>query len=228
MTDFKLKAEARAVPTANLPTVRKQGKIPAELYGQEQPNQHLFLNKLELEKVYRAAGENSLIDLIINAAPPLKAMIHNLDRDPVSGYVIHADLYQINMNKAVTVPVPVIFFGESKAVKDLGGTLVKLLNEVEISCLPGDLIHEIKVDLSVLENVGQSVKVADLAIPEKIKVLTPLDAPVVAVVTQQVEKAAPVAAVAAEVAPAAEAGKEAEGAKEADRAKLDETPKKAK
>lgn len=201
MTDFKLNAALRPVPTPRLKSLKKAGQIPAELYGQGQPNAHLFLKKTELEKVYRLAGSNSLIDLTIGNQPPVKAMIHDIQYNPLTDYISHVDFYQVNMERQVTVPVPVVLFGESKAVKDLGATLVKSLSEIEIFCLPNDLIHEIKVDISVLENIGQSIKVADLTVPKNIKVLTPKETTVASVITQAVEKEVPAAPV-AEAAPA--------------------------
>lgn len=182
-----LKAEIRPVPTPALNAAKKKGKVPAELYGNKQQNQHLFLNQIEFEKIYRAAGESSLIDLNLDADKPFKVLIQQVDVDPMSGHIIHADLLQVRMDEALQVNIPLMFIGESKAVKELGGTLVKSLEEVEVSCLPGDLISHLDVDISSLNTFEDAIRVADLNFPKNIKVITEPETTVALVQAQKVE-----------------------------------------
>src|SRR3989338_7382576 len=101
-----LKAEIRPVPTPALNKAKKSGKVPAELYGNKQQNQHLFLNQVEFEKIYRIAGESSLIDLNLGSATPFKVLIQQVDYNPMSGRTIHADLLQVRMDQSLQVNIP--------------------------------------------------------------------------------------------------------------------------
>jgi len=182
-----LKAEIRAVPTPALNEAKKLGKVPAELYGNKQQNQHLFLNQVEFEKIYRAAGESSLIDLNLGSATPFKVLIQQVDYDPMNGHIIHADLLQVRMDEALQVSIPLVFIGESKAVKELGGTLVKSLEEVEVSCLPSDLISHLDVNVSLLNTFEDAIRVADLSFPDSFKIITEPETTVAVVQPQKVE-----------------------------------------
>jgi len=182
-----LKAEIRPVPTPALNEAKKKGKVPAELYGNKQQNQHLFINQIEFEKLYRAAGESSLVDLNLGKDKSFKVLIQAIDLDPMSGHIIHADLLQVRMDEALQVKIPLMFIGESKAVKELGGTLVKSLEEVEVSCLPGDLISHLDVDISSLNSFEDAIRVADLNFPKNIKVITEPETTIALVQAQKVE-----------------------------------------
>jgi len=182
-----LKAEIRTVPTPALNKAKKLGKVPAELYGNKQQNQHLFLNQVEFEKIYRSAGESSLIDLNLGSGQPFKVLVQQVDHDPISGHVIHADLLQVRMDQTLEVKIQLVFIGESKAVKELGGTLVKSLEEVEVSCLPGDLISHLDVDISSLNTFEDAIRVSDLHFPSTIKVLTEPETTIAIAQPQKVE-----------------------------------------
>jgi large subunit ribosomal protein L25 len=183
-----LKVQSREVPTKTLKTKRKQGKIPAEMYGHKHENQHLFVDEIALSKALAVAGESSLIDLIINDGKPVKVLIHDVQKNPLTDRISHVDFYQVDMKHALTVTVPLIFTGESKAVKELEGTLIKNLNEIEISCLPDDLIHQIEVDISSLKTFDDIIKVGDLKIPKTITIKADLENVVASVVPHYVEK----------------------------------------
>lgn len=187
-----LTAETRNVPTPELNSLRKEGKLPVELYGHQQQNQHLMLKRNEFAKIYKKAGESSLVDLVIGSQAPLKVIIQEVSYDPLNGEFIHADLLQVKMDEILQTEIPLVFSGESKAVKELGGTLIKSLEEVEISCLPADLIPNMEVDISVLATFDDAIRVADLPFPKTIKVLTDPETTVAVVQPQKVEAAAPV------------------------------------
>lgn len=209
MTEIKLQAAKRIIPTPALNQARKAGKITAELYGAGQKNQHLFLSGAELEKVYKRAGESSLIDLAIEGEAPVKVLIHEVQRNPLTDRVEHLDLYQVRMDQVLTTEIPLVFFGESKAVKELGGTLIKSLEKIEITCLPQDLIPQVEVDISGLVNFHDVIRVKDLKIPATIKVLTNAEEAIATALPVEVEKEAPVeapSAAAEATAPAGEAG----------------------
>ena len=187
MKAIKLNASVRQVPTAEKNQTRKQGRVPAEVYGQTEENIHLFVEKKDLDKIYRKAEESNLIDLEVDGADPITVLIKDIQRDPVTDEIIHLDFYKIKMGQELQTVVPLVFVGESKAVKELNGIFVKSLEEIEISCLPKDLISSIEVDINVLESFDVVIKVSDLKVPETIKILTDLEKNIATVVPVKVK-----------------------------------------
>lgn len=200
--NLELKVTVRPVPTKAINQTRSKGQIPAELYGHGVKNQHLFLDLKKFEKVYEQAGSSTLLNLVIDQKPPLKVIIGEIQREPVSSAILHIDLHQVRMDEEIQAKIPLVFIGESKAVKELGGTLIKPLEELEVTCLPNDLVHEVEVNLEVLDVLDKAIHVKDLLIPPKIKVLNNVNDVVALVKAQVVEE--PIAP-AKEAVPAAEA-----------------------
>lgn len=166
---LKIEARKREIIGKKVKTLIKQGILPAVLYGPQVKNLPLELNTKEFYKIYKEAGESSLISLQVeNKSFPV--LIHDVTRDPVSDNPIHVDFYQPILTKEVEATVPLVFGGESKAVRDLGGTLVKEIQEIEVRALPQDLPHEIKIDISKLETFEDEILIKDLQIPQNVKI----------------------------------------------------------
>ncbi|HUW71798.1 MAG TPA: 50S ribosomal protein L25 [Candidatus Humimicrobiaceae bacterium] len=152
-------------------TLRKKGILPAVLYGPEIKSAlPLELDYKSFEKVYSTAGESSLISLEVNGKKFL-VLIHDLKRDPLEEKLIHVDFYQPRLGEEVEVAVPIVFEGEAIAMKDLGGTLIKNISELEVKALPQNLPHEIKADIGSLKTFEDHVLIKDLKLPEGVKVL---------------------------------------------------------
>jgi len=152
--------------------IREQNFIPAVLYGHKVKNLNLSVNYNDFEKVYKEAGESTLIKLKIEDGESIKervVLIHDVTRDAVSNYFIHIDFKQIKMDETITVEIPLIFVGESEAIKTDKGVLIKSIQNVEIEALPQDLIHEIEVDISVLKTFDDNIYVKDINVSDKIK-----------------------------------------------------------
>lgn len=166
---LKIEARKREIIGKKVKTLIKQGILPAVLYGPQVKNLPLELNTKEFYKIYKEAGESSLISLQVeNKSFPV--LIHDVTRDPVSDNPIHVDFYQPILTKEVEATVPLVFGGESKAVRDLGGTLVKEIQEIEVRALPQNLPHEIKIDISKLETFEDEILIKDLQIPQNVKI----------------------------------------------------------
>jgi large subunit ribosomal protein L25 len=178
---FELKANLREATGREVEKLRAENFLPAVVYGHGFANQNIVLKNSDFERVFRTAGESSLIDLIVGEEKPIKVLIHDLQNDPITGFPIHVDFYKVNMDEKIKTEVEIVFVNESPAVKDLGGVLIKTLEELYIECLPGDLIHNLEVDLSALKQIGDVIRVADLKIPANILVLTNPENPVVLV-----------------------------------------------
>lgn len=172
MEKLQLKATARDLKTAKLGQLRREGGLPAVLYGHKVQNQPLTLNASEFEKVFKKAGESTIIDLITEDGKKHPVLIHDIQNHFLNSQPIHVDFYEVSMTEKLKAKVVLEYMGESKAVKELGGVLVKNLNEIEIECLPADLPHNILVDISVLKTFQDSILVRSIKLSEKIHILT--------------------------------------------------------
>jgi large subunit ribosomal protein L25 len=150
-------------------TLNGQGIMPAVLYGPEIKSMPVQVNSIEFNKLYEKAGESSLITLKI-ASKEYPVLIYDTKRDPLTSNITHVDFYQPILTEEVETSVPVVFIGESLAVKDLGGTLLKEVQELEVKALPQNLPHEITVDISVLKTFEDEILIKDLILPPNVKV----------------------------------------------------------
>ncbi|MBI2573794.1 MAG: 50S ribosomal protein L25 [Candidatus Wildermuthbacteria bacterium] len=165
-----LRVQKRKGESQKASSVRKEGRIPAALYGPEVKGILVHADEKEFLKTLREAGESSLVDLDVEGERH-PVLIHEIQRHAVTGKVIHADFYQPSLKKQVKIEVPLVFEGEAPAVKDLGGTFIKQIQEVEVSALPQDLPHEIRVDISRLATFEDKILVSDLIQTDKVKIL---------------------------------------------------------
>ncbi len=175
----------------NLKGLRKQGLIPAELYGQSIKNEHLSVIGKEFRKVFKEAGENTIINLILNNKKT-PVLIYDVAYHPVNDEVQNIDFYKVRLDEKLKTKVPVEFIGESPAVKDQNGVLIKAMQEIEVEALPTDIPHSIKVDLSRLVELNQSFHVRDLENMPNVKILVDPEAVIATIkpkITEEEEKA---------------------------------------
>ncbi len=135
--------------------------IPGVLYGKERDNQNLKIKKINFNRVFREAGESNLIDLDYGDGV-VKVLIKATQRDVLKDSFIHVDFYQVNMKEKIIAEIPLYFVGESPAIKELGGVLIKDSDVLAVECLPGDLVDHIDVDISVLKTFNDAIRVNDL------------------------------------------------------------------
>lgn len=151
-------------------TLRKEGLIPAELYGHGLKNAHLSVTMKDFTKVFKVAGTNTVVTLVMEKEKKA-AIIHDVVRDALTDEVAHIDFYQVRMDEKIKAKVPVEFTGIAPAVKEKGAVINKAMTEIEVEALPNDLPHSIVVDLSVLDDLNKSIYVHDLKLPATVKVL---------------------------------------------------------
>lgn len=161
---LSLKAQTRTIFNKALESVRKKGDLPAVLYGPKEDNQVLTVDLVSFQKVFNEAGESSVITLETESGKK-DVLVKNVDYHPVTGEPIHVDFYAIEKGKAVEVSVPLNFIGEAPAVKNMGGTLVKVIHELDIEAMPKDLPHEIEVDISTLVDFDSKILAQDIKLP---------------------------------------------------------------
>jgi large subunit ribosomal protein L25 len=175
--------------------LRVAGRIPAIYYGRGEQPISLTVNAKEVETlIHGSAGANVIVDLLVAGAATAdrKALIREIQRDPVQGNILHLDLQHISLTERITVEVPIELIGIPVGVKDGGGILEHVLREVEVECLPTDIPAHLEADVTML-NIGDSLHVSDLK-AERVTILTEADRPIATVVPPTIlEEAAPAA-----------------------------------
>ena len=188
--------------------LRRRGLVPGIVYGGKGENLAVAVDPKALHRVLRSeAGRNAILKLSIADHGSTNAILKNWQVDPVKESFLHADFYRIAMDVAIRVTVPIHVVGEARGVKVDAGILELVIREIEVECLPGDIPERIALDVSDL-GINQSLRVSDVPMPAKVKVLQAADQVVVHVVAVKEEEAAPAAA----AAPAAEGEAAATGA----------------
>src|SRR6202451_1103013 len=219
---------------------RLTGMVPAILYGgKKKESISLTVNAKQVARILRSeTGHNTIFTVQVAEGAAEKAMVKDWQVDPVSGALLHVDLFRIAMDVRMRVRVPVHTFGEPEGVKLQGGIFEMVAREVEVECLPGDIPEEFKMDVSAL-TIGKQLRAGDLPVdPKKVKLVTDARQVLAHVVTLKAEEVATpeAAAVSADAAPAEpeviKKGKketeegEAEGGAEAAAPKAEKTEKK--
>ncbi len=149
--------------------LRQAGKVLAVFYGPKVKSTPIVLNAKEFDKIWKKAGESSVIILKEEGGEEHEALIHAVDKHPVTETIRHADFYVIEKGKKVEVSVPLIFDGVSPAVKDKGAILIKVMREIKIEAAPRDLPHELKVDISKLVEFTDTVHAKDIVLPKGVE-----------------------------------------------------------
>jgi large subunit ribosomal protein L25 len=170
METVNLKAVVREETGRRARALRVSGKIPAVLYGHGE-NLNLSFDQKEFNKIFKEAGSSTIVTLKIEGREPIKTLILEPQYDPLTDRIIHADLYKVNMKEEIRTEIPLVFIGESAAVRDLEGNLITSKDTIEVKCLPDNLVSEIEVDISSLNTFDDSIKISDLIVPEGIEVL---------------------------------------------------------
>lgn len=166
--------------------------LAAIVYGKGLESKSLKLNRAEFNKVFAEAGESNLINLQLGEEKT-KVLVKEIQSHPIKDWFVHVDLYQVNMKEKLNTEIPLEFTGESKAVKELGGILIKEITEIKVECLPGDLVDHINVDISGMTELEDVIKVSDIKLPEGMELLIELDTIVAMVTEPRVQEEEPVA-----------------------------------
>lgn len=190
---FKLSAKTRDISGKGVSGLREGGEMPAVIYGGKDATKNILVNTIEFKKILKGAGESSIVTLDLDGKKT-DTLIHEVQFNPVTDEPVHADFYIVSQDKEIEVDVPLVFEGVPPAVKELGGSLIKVLHELPISALPKNLPHDIVVDVSVLTTMDSQILVSDLKLPAGVTATVEGDE-VVASITEAgeevVEEAAP-------------------------------------
>jgi len=191
-----LKVELRQVFGKKLNKIRKQGFVPGNVYGPDFKSQSISVLQKDLVKTYKKVGETGVVYLSLDK-DNIPVLIKTIQKHPVSGFLLHIDFRKIDLSKKIETAVPVKTIGISEAVSQKAGVLLILSDTLLVEALPEDIPSRIEVDISVIKEIGQEIKVADLKKSDKYKIKTPAEKVVAAVIAHKEESIIPETAVAA-------------------------------
>ena len=179
-------AEPREVVGKKVSHLRREGILPAVVYGGDTESRSIQLDAREFDVLMRQTTRNTLVDLNKGKATPV--LLQNVHEHPVKRNPMHVDFLVVSMTEAITIDVPVNYMGDSSAADKLGGTLLHLRESVSISALATALPQAIDLDISPLDSFEAVLKVADLIVPEGVEVLTDPEEPLARVQPPRVEE----------------------------------------
>jgi large subunit ribosomal protein L25 len=213
-----LEAHRRTILGKKVKQMRREGRLPATVYGHEVSPESIEVDARSFRTAYTAAGDNQLIDLLLDGQKPRPVLVHSTQIDPRKNMAIHVEFYQANLKEKLTAHIPINIIGEAPAVRE-GLMVLTVLDAVELECLPTDLPHDIEVDISGLAAVGDAIHVRDLQVDRsKCELKTDLDEVVVLISAPQAREEEEVAEVTEEgaepVGSAETEGAQTEGASE--------------
>lgn len=195
MTDNKtekiiLQATVRETVGKAVRKMRSEGKIPANIYGPKFDSKAITVDSKEFHTIYREAGETGVVYIEVDGTS-YPTLVTDIQLDPVKANFIHIDFRKVDLNKKIEANVPFAFVGESVAVEQKNGVLLTQMDEITVEALPADIPHEIEVDISVLQEIGDAITVAQLPTSDKYVVTADPEHVIVSVTEHKEESVEP-------------------------------------
>jgi large subunit ribosomal protein L25 len=171
-TRIQLQAERREMLGKKVRRLRREGKLPATVYGHQVDPQSIQVDAHEFRNVFRQSGSTSLIDLVIDTQPARPVLIRQTTVDAKRNSILHVEFFQANLREKITTHIPVHFVGDSPAVRD-GGIFLPVLDHVDIESLPQDVpTGGLQVDIGAITEINGSIHAADLQLPQGVSLVT--------------------------------------------------------
>lgn len=189
MNKIVLKASKRDVTGKQVRALRREGKLPAVIYGRHLEPISIALEAHSAGLTLAKVSASSLVTVNVDGEE-YPSLVRERQRDYVKGVLTHVDFLAVNMNEIIRTSVGLLFEGVSAAVKDYNGILVRNLERLEVECLPGDLPDRIVVDISALKQISDIIRVKDLSISDKVRILADAEEPVAVITVAKEESAA--------------------------------------
>ncbi len=188
MDMIELNAEPRSVIGKQVGALRRQAITPGIIYGSTTTPVPVQFDAKELTRVVQQAGRSSMISVKVAGTPtPYKAIVRDLQFNPIKRTLRHIDLQALSMTETVRLPLHITLTGEAPVTEE-GGMVLQQLNQIEIECLPDDLIHSLEIDISILTEIGQTIYVKDITPPSGITFLTSPEETIVQVTAEASEQ----------------------------------------
>jgi len=167
---MKIKVQKRRRTGRKTKHLLEEGQMPAVVYGPKRKSLNIKADRKDVQRVYESAGYSRLIDFEVDGVKKTtKVLIREVQFDPVTDIIGHISFFELDMTKPITTEIPLITKGKSKAVEENIGFLVAPMESIEVRCLPEKLPPYIEIDISSLDEIGDSVPVSDLVIPEGVE-----------------------------------------------------------
>jgi large subunit ribosomal protein L25 len=186
VSSYQLRAEPRTIVGKKVRFLRRQGMVPANVFGHA-ASTAIQVAARDVEHTIHRAGRTQLIDLEIAGGEPTTVLVKDWQRHPYKGDILHVDFYRVAMTETLRMDVPIRTVGDAPAVKSANGTPFQALSTLSVECLPADIPEAIEVDLSGLEEIDAAIYVRDLAAPSGVTILTDGDEMVVKIMAPTVE-----------------------------------------
>lgn len=188
MERVELEAQIRTVQGKKVKRLRTESWIPAVVYGPDTPPKPIQIQERSLFLTMRHAGSTSLINLRVDGeSKSFVVLARDIQRDPITGRLQHVDFYQVRLTEKVKTQPRLVLVGEAAPVREGRAVLIQSMNEVEVECLPTDLIDSIEVDISGLMTLDDNIFVSALPVPPGVTILADPDEVVVSLVTTRME-----------------------------------------
>jgi large subunit ribosomal protein L25 len=201
VASIQINAEPRTTIGKGMYALRTSGKIPAVIYGPAVPPTPIQIDAREATRLLSRVAGSQLVDVMLEGKAH-SVLLREVQRDSIRRDILHVDFYEVPTDRVIRVRIPIEFVGVSPAVRDLSGVMVHLLDQIEVECLPKDLLSHIEVDVSVITEIGHSISVRDIHLPEAIRVLLSPEDSVATVMQQAAEEVVePVVAAAVPIEP---------------------------
>ncbi len=172
MERVELRAQSRTLVGKKVKQLRTEGWVPAVVYGPDLDSKPIVAEERAMSLALRDAGSTALIDLSVDEQlEPHVVLAREIQRDILTGRLLHVDFYQVRLTEKVKTTPRLEFVGESELVKTGEAVMIQAMTEIEVECLPTDLIDSVKVDISALETWDDTITVSDLPVPEAVTVL---------------------------------------------------------
>jgi large subunit ribosomal protein L25 len=191
MEKVVLKAQPREVIGKQVRALRRAGLLPAVIYGTQITPIPISLDYHETSLLLPKISSSQLLLVEVNGEQ-YSTLVRERQRDPVTGNMLHVDFQSVSLTEKLRVNVGLQFKGEAPAVKIYDGILSTSLEELEVECLPGNLVNYLEVDLSILKQIGDAIYVRDIPLPPNVEVLNDLDEMVVVITAPTIAVEAPV------------------------------------
>ncbi len=163
-------AETRSLFGKKTKKLRREGMVPAVVYGQRDPL-HIQVDRIPLRRALRQAGTNELIDISVDGKV-VTVLARDIQQHATRGDVIHVDFFEVDMAETIIAEVPLVFSGETDSELQALGQVTQILHSVEIECLPGDLVSELEVDISAITAPDHVIYAGDVPLPEGLTLIT--------------------------------------------------------
>jgi large subunit ribosomal protein L25 len=173
LADLTLKVDKRDILGKKTSSLRRQGITPTHLFGHGIESMALQCNTVELQQIIRKGGATRLVNIsIASEKQPRSAFIREIQRDTLSGQLLHVDFYQVKETEKITADIPIVLTGEAPATKSRDNMIEHMLNQLGVECLPHKLPPQIEIDLGILEEAGQAIHVKDIELGADVTITT--------------------------------------------------------